>query len=82
MTDSVRAEVSDTKAAPAGPLAARHRFNIMLAVSCVEKNGKLKLSTDEYRLQQGEKINQNELGDFVFDRLNLLTDECKKNHEC
>ena len=44
----------------------QHKWNILLAVSCLEKNGKTNLKLDEFLV--GEKLHQADLGDAVNER--------------
>ena len=56
-----------------------HRWNILLAVSCLESNGKTKLTLDEFRLPI--KCHQSDLGDSVNERHCELIEACREKME-
>lgn len=56
-----------------------HKWNIMLAVSCLEKNGKIKLVTDEFVV--ADKCHQATLCDIVNGRHQELIVNCNKTME-
>ena len=56
-----------------------HRWNILLAVSCLESNGKTKLTLDEFRLPI--KCHQSDLGDSVNERHCELIEACSEKME-
>lgn len=56
-----------------------HKWNILLAVSCLEKNGKIKLVTDEFVIS--DKCHQADLGDAVNQRHQELIEKCSATME-